>query len=527
MNSTETSVKQNGKASGVGWQDVAATAVLLVAAISLVVESSARDLWADETLSWTTATLGGPYQIWRSLKLMPLSVDPPVYHWINHFLIGLLGASDLAIRLTSMAGLLISLWFVYIFARRAGDRTIGLLAMSIVMASGAFSYGYEARPYGLVLAAASGALLSWQQVARGRARVWSAICLTACLAFADSLHYYSVLIFLPLAAAEMVRTFRTHKIDWLPWCAMIAGNAVMLAFLPLIPATRAYQADLWRGVVSGDILSAYRTLLLPVRIWGLLIAVVAAAYLFMQFFLRRRGAFRSSAPARLQIGELTALIGFAIYPAIVFALSVSFTHTFAERYALPVILGVSILAAFAARLLVKSDAIVLVAALFLLCYVPYRAVRSVQNEELSGTKYLPALLREAAVFNRGQESLPIVTNNPLLFLDMVRYAPDDLRRRLMLLDTVAEATPAGRKTPDIITLAVRLGTPLPVITRRQLDALPSSFFFLCLMCRNAQDAARTLDCSTPPETAGVFRSRPAFVVQPLHHTLQAASGDNR
>ena len=147
-----------------------AVAVLFLALALMVFESSALSLLFDELLTWATATLPTPQLIWRSLVVAPLPLDPPLYHWIEHYVIQALGDSEFAVRLSSMAGMLATLWCVYVFTARAGDRVAGVLAMNIVIASGALFYGYNARPYGLVLAAAAGALVCWQNTIRNRSR---------------------------------------------------------------------------------------------------------------------------------------------------------------------------------------------------------------------------------------------------------------------------------------------------------------------------------------------------------------------
>jgi uncharacterized membrane protein len=514
-----------------GGADALALVVLIMAAAIMVIESSAMSLTFDELLSWVTATLATPQLIWRSLALAPLPLDPPLYHWIDHYVIKVLGDSELAVRLPSVAGMLAALWLIYVFTRRAAGRTAGLLAMTMVIASGAFRYGYNARPYGVVLAAAAGALVSWQNIVRGRSRLPSVVCFGACLAIADSLHYYSVLIFLPFAAGELVRAYRARQVDWPVLFAIICGNAVVLAFLPLIPATRAYQGTYWRGVASGDLLNAYRMLLNSLSRGALLLAVPVTAYVVKSALSCARGRKRVSIfHGGLRTEETATLVSFALYPFIVLALSLTATHTFSERFALPAILGLSILPALAMRVLVKWDGALLLTATLVLCFAPLHAIQSVRNardvQRRYATRYAVALSKETAIFNLLPERSRVVISDPVLYLRTLKYSPESVRRRILLLDLVESPDSTGRKdTGEMVVLGVRVGIGKPVITLRELNELRDPFFLVC--CRTFEKLDDRMGMvlqdsrNIRATTSGTFSYWPVYVMQPVRLATDA------
>jgi hypothetical protein len=415
-----------------------------------------------------------------------------------------LGDSDISIRSVSIAGMIASLWFVYVFATRIGDRIVGLLAMSIMMASGAFRYGYEARPYAVVLAAAAGALLSWQNVIRGRSRKASLCFFAVCLAIADSSHYYSILICLPFAIGELVRARRTRVFDWQLLAAMIAGNAIMVAFVPLLPATRAYQGTYWRGVLAGDVAATYR--LFFDSSLASLVPLLAALAIALSWAYARRKDRGPNLPFLLWPEETATLLAFALYPLIVFMLSLTVTHTYGERFALPAILGLSILLARASRILVRSNALLLLMTAVILCSEPLHAIHSIRTGRGRQTA---AFSDQAGVFS-GIPGARIVMTDVSAYLAALKYGPETVRRRLTLLDVIASPTASSRKsTGQMMVLGVRVGVGLPVSTVAELKQLKSPFF---VVCRCAGADLGFLAGGATPTGEGSFMDSPVFVV---------------
>jgi hypothetical protein len=498
--------------------DALAAGILLLGAVVMVIQALIKPLWTDELFTWITAALPSAAAMWHSLATAPLPLDPPLFHWSVHFAMRELGDSEIAVRLVSIAGMLAALWFLYLFLKRTGDPIAGLLAMSILMASGAFTYGTEARPYALVLAAAAGALVCWQNVVRGHSRRVSLVLFAVCLAVADSCHYYSILICVPFAAGELVRFLRTRFFDWPVLAAMVAGNGIMAAYLPLIPATRAYQGTYWRGVFAGDVPATYRMFF-----WRGVFSEDAVANHWMLFdsllviFLILLAALVISRARRPNNGindprhfllpeETAALVSFALYPLVVFALSLTVTHTYGDRFALPAILALAILLALSFRVVAGSNVLLFVVTGILLCSAPLRAIHFVAAGR---APLIAPYLDQGKIFDRIPGGRIMVTDVPL-YLAMLRYAPDTVRRRMILLDMVASPTAYGRKsTGQMMALGVRVGLRLPVLTAAESRETRVPFF---VVCRCSRTDLRALAGDRAPTDAGSFVDFPVFTL---------------
>ncbi len=482
--------------------DALALGILVFASAAMFCDSIGKPLWLDELLTWATVWPAGPLEIWRFESTLPVSIGPPLYYIAVHYVIKLFGDTDISMRLVSMASMLVCLWFVYLFGRRSGDRAAGLLAMCILVASGAFRYGYEARTYAMVLAAASGALWFWQNLARDIARRLSLAGLAICLAIADSCHYYSVLICIPVLIGELSRALRRRAVDWPVLGAIAAGNSVMIAFVSLLPGTKAYQMHSWRGISKLDISETYR-MLFDSTLAGLLPLLMVLALVYG----RRRKQATESAPD-IPFEETAALAGFALYPLVTWALSVLVTHRYVERYSVAVILGLSILLSQACRVLARSNAMLVFGAALILVPVAHHAINSARAG--SGPQ-VAALSEQAGVFSDNPDG-KIVMTDLSFFLTAVRYTPQAVRQRLNLLDPVPYPAAQGRKSePEMLILAIRLDTNFPVVTEHQLQTLQEPFFVVC-DCSTA-DAQREFGGSATVTPAGTFANEPVFAIR--------------
>src|SRR5581483_3616905 len=143
-------------------------------------------------------------------------------------------------RMPAMTGFWIFCLCLFRFVRRRAGTFFGFAALLIPIATDAYSYSVEARAYGPELAFCGLALVGWQSAAEGiRRRFWLPTIASA-LALAFFCHYYSVLVYIPLAGAELLRTSRSRRIDLPVWLAFAAG---------LLPA--ALLLSTIRGVVQG------------------------------------------------------------------------------------------------------------------------------------------------------------------------------------------------------------------------------------------------------------------------------------
>jgi hypothetical protein len=292
----------------------------------------------------------------------------------------------------------------------------------------------------------------------------------------------------------------------------------MAAYLPLIPATRAYQGTYWRGVFAGDVPATYRMFF-----WRGVFSEDAVANHWMLFdsllviFLILLAALVISRARRPNNGindprhfllpeETAALVSFALYPLVVFALSLTVTHTYGDRFALPAILALAILLALSFRVVAGSNVLLFVVTGILLCSAPLRAIHFVAAGR---APLIAPYLDQGKIFDRIPGGRIMVTDVPL-YLAMLRYAPDTVRRRMILLDMVASPTAYGRKsTGQMMALGVRVGLRLPVLTAAESRETRVPFF---VVCRCSRTDLRALAGDRAPTDAGSFVDFPVFTL---------------
>lgn len=75
----------------------------------------------DEYLVRETAFAGSPMGVWRLLRTAPLSVDPPLYHFLICYWLRILGSSEFSTRLPSVLAYTGMTFLLYRFIRRYTD----------------------------------------------------------------------------------------------------------------------------------------------------------------------------------------------------------------------------------------------------------------------------------------------------------------------------------------------------------------------------------------------------------------------
>src|SRR3972149_1994188 len=160
--------------------------------------ASRKLMWNDELFTLYISRLPSVSDIWSALST-GADQTPPFFHIITRASFSLFGVNHVSIRLPEVLGFWVMSLCLFQFVSKRSSAIYGFVAMLFPLVTIAYSYAYEARPYGLVLAFSGLPLLCWQSAAEGRYRKLSLIGLALSLAAAVSSHYYAVLLFLPLA----------------------------------------------------------------------------------------------------------------------------------------------------------------------------------------------------------------------------------------------------------------------------------------------------------------------------------------
>ncbi|MCU1263097.1 MAG: hypothetical protein JWO80_5982 [Bryobacterales bacterium] len=167
-------------------------------------------------------------------EIRNLDLNPPMVYLVTRWWQHLFGTGEIATRLPSaIAYLLASLGFVRFLSRRVG-LFWGAAAIALFWCSPYFQYATEVRPYALLLAFFSLALVSWDHAVsnkhRGAALAGVAVGVVGMMLS----HVFALFSVGALLLAELVRTIRRRRIDWALWAALILPLATVLTYIPLM-----------------------------------------------------------------------------------------------------------------------------------------------------------------------------------------------------------------------------------------------------------------------------------------------------
>lgn len=422
--------------------------LLLLGAVSLVyfaatsVLASRKPMWNDELFTYFIAQAPTLSDIWSAL-LTGADQNPFPFYVLTRWSLALFGVNEWALRLPEMIGVWgAGVCLFHIVAHRSSSM-YGFVAMLFLFVTGANFYSYEARPYGLVLAFASASWLCWQAATERRIRWLPLLGLFGSLAAALCSHYYAVLVFIPLGIAELVRSYDRRRVDWAIWITMGVALSPLLAFLPLIEKARAYANGFWAIPSWKSIPDAYSSLLMPAPLMLMLVLIFAGivALVHVQRFDTRGTVNATAMPGH----ELAAALSYVSFPVIAVAVAMLMTGAFAFRYALPAVLGVSVLVAWTSARLLDGRALLGAIVLLLSCggFVMLWA-RSLPTTPETTLSQMYTIVR-----SEPESELPVVVSDPHNFMMLAHYAPHDLSSRFVYLaDPERSLRHLGHNTMD-------------------------------------------------------------------------------
>ena len=309
-----------------------------------------RLFWIDEFATLYYVQLKTFGDVW---KFMMTGADqtPPYYMLVTHAFVALFGPGELWMRIPPMAGFWIAMLCLYRITARLSSPLFGLIAMTVPTAFPISAYATEARSYGLLLGFSALALMFWIDIERSDPKfaAFSRCALAGSLCLATCCHYYGVLVPIPLALGEMVRTVQSRKFDMRTWVAFAAVLIPLPAAYPAIVAARSGLPQFWFKPQFHMGFTWFDSMLSGPPLLALLLAL--AIY-------NLRGSswppppFSPPAPSKSSVAALLGLLGFP-FVAILFAIFL--TGAYGHRYVIATVLGVSVLFTLAAHRLTKGD----------------------------------------------------------------------------------------------------------------------------------------------------------------------------
>ena len=138
--------------------------------LTTIAKSTSDHFWIDEVLAIWTARLHSPAEIisaiWKGAEF-----SPPTYDLFLHVLFNTFGSDRLVTRLPSIIAVLVSATDPGVIVWRRLGAVSGALTFGLVLNSFLFDFAIQARPYAMLMAATSLALLVWSKPRSQKAEV--------------------------------------------------------------------------------------------------------------------------------------------------------------------------------------------------------------------------------------------------------------------------------------------------------------------------------------------------------------------
>ncbi|MGH9595746.1 MAG: glycosyltransferase family 39 protein [Edaphobacter sp.] len=280
-------------------------------------------------------------------------MEPPTYHIMSHAAMKVLGATAFALRLPAFAGFLLMQICLYFFVRNLAGWRAGLVAMAFPALTWTMYYSTEGRPYGVLLGAYALAALCWQVASRRgetSGRVWPLVGLAATLALALNVHFYGVLLLIPICGAELVRTAVRRRLDGGMLAAILAGMASLVATIPYVKASGEFKQHYYAAAISVHMLTQpYRQMIMDYTTYPHIAQTVLALLLILVGALVVWGCVRAvrRRTVAMPAAEWALVLLLVLMPVFAFALGKLVTHALEVRHSIGAIVGISVLIAIA------------------------------------------------------------------------------------------------------------------------------------------------------------------------------------
>lgn len=402
-----------------------ATSSYATAAIGI---AGLKHFWVDEVLAVWVARLPTVREIaaaiWQGAEF-----SPPTYDVMLHVVFGWFGSSLLVARLPSILAVLWTAAVLGCIVRPRLGPLAAALTFGLVLNSALFDFAVQARPYGVLVAVLSTALLLWCDDGSARGRRWRPAAIALLLFASVSLHFYAVVNFAVFGLMEALRTAAFRAVRPAIWLAIGAGAGASAAWLPLMRQLARFNSGdtdgpEFYGAPTLQRLSEHAyTLLVGSQLFHVFIlaAVLAAAAACVASFAARPTAPPRRVPER-QATEV-AIMAAGLLSALPagFALALAATGVFSARYALAASLGGILLLVLGLDRLPFRRAVG-VALCALLSILPL--LRGPTPDRVA--EVLAALRTEAGTG-------PVVVSDGNLFMELMEGAEPAVRARLVHL----------------------------------------------------------------------------------------------
>jgi hypothetical protein len=425
-------------------------------------------LWNDEIF---TSAISRYKSVSELLDTLRLAADqqPPLYYVLTNLVISVFGDTTTALRLLSMLGVWLACLSVYFFLRRRAGAAPAWCAMAALLASDASRFATEARPYALAMGISGLLALAWQTAASGSRRAWAIPLIALCSSLLTSVHYFAIILLLPVAAAEIVRSRCGSRIDWPVVAALGAGLVPPALHLPLLLEIRGFSTVFWsRPSLAGSVLSAGGQLV------SSFLAVSLLSLMFI-FLLAARYPGEGE-PDPIPAHEACFALSYLVLPFILPPALLLLAGGFVARYVSGLLLGCALVMGWAVTRFSRGRHLVVLAALVLLAIAG--AARLADESRMGFAQFRWNEIQAVRALLQGSDNrIMVLIDSPLLFLEFWYHADRMEKMRVFYVGSPARALRhLGTDSPEQSLL--RLAKTLPIPVKSIPDLKPQSEFLL-------------------------------------------------
>lgn len=420
-------------------------------------EAASRPFWYDEVCTWVIVRQPNLSTVWRALA-HGVDGQPPGYYVIERISAHFSGSEQISFRIPSILAFSFTTVCLFVFIKRRSGAVNALLFASIPLFSILFdTYAMEARPYALVMACISFALICYQRAPTLR---WT-ILLGLSLACAQAIHYFAVIIFVPFFAAEAVFFLKTRRLRLGVWLALACGFIPLAFFWTLFSRFRAlYSSHFWSLPSLKAAEKCYSLFFNTTFLVGMSIAAVSVLAILGKMLLDERRTAQPNSPSTELVHEQTLALGLVLIPFLAFAVA-EFAHGgFTARYALSAVLGCPLAATYVFPA-IKGRILGTISILLLLLAFTFHEHKFWASHKIDFDSQAVAI--EDFVASAGHPDLPVVVSDAIQYLPLIYYASPEWRNRLVMIVDPTEAVKyVGSNSTDIEMQVMRDYSPFQV-----------------------------------------------------------------
>jgi hypothetical protein len=415
--------------------------VVVYVIVRSIVAAATKPFWFDEFMTLTLCSLPNLKTVWGALS-RGLDSPPPGFYVVEREFIGLLQNKQIALRLASILAFPCTLLCVFVYVKKRSGEAIGLICALLLLLTSLFhSHAADARPYSMMVACISIALVCYQRVP---SPVWT-ILLGLSLTLAQSLHHYAVFSMIPFGVGEFVYFLSARRFRWPVWIAMALGPVPLLFFWPLLSKLKAYYGThLWAHYSLSSIPLTYGSFFLTGGALGFaLVAVCATGVVGARLLPTQEAPNESIGRDSAEASLLLTLLLLPFPTALVLHL---FHGMMVDRYVVASLLGVAL--SLGCVMSLARGRVVLIFAVFILSTIALHEFtfwRSAHSFRLEN----PASPVEALLQKAGHPDLPVVISDGNTYLQTAYYASPESRKRIFFLEDEQKAVQyAGTDSVD-------------------------------------------------------------------------------